>query len=163
MKNAFGWIICGLMLFGALTCGLPAQESGGVTPLSEILPDKPWPERRKEVERRWLDLLGDFPKDIPALRPEMKEIAKEDGVTRYHVSFQTEADDRVTAWLLVPDAARKKPTPAIICIHSTTFGSGKDSTVGISGRRPVDPPRDPKVGATYGKDLARHGFVLVIV
>jgi len=143
--------------------GLPTEEPGGTTTLSEILPEKPWPERRKEVERRWLDLLGDFPTEIPELRPEMTKVAEEDGITRYHVSFQSEADDRVTAWLLVPDTAREKRTAAIICIHSTTFGTGKDSTVGLSGRRPIDPPRDPKIGAAYGLELARHGFVTLSI
>ncbi|MEQ8633877.1 dienelactone hydrolase family protein [Gimesia maris] len=118
-----------------------------------------WPERRKEIERKWLDLLGDFPTEVPELRPEMKQVAREEGITRYHVSFQTEPDDRVTAWLLVPDEARKRRTPAIICIHSTTFGAGKDSTIGLAGRRPQDPPRDPKIGVASGLELARHGFV----
>lgn len=145
------------------TVGLPADETGGITSLAEILPDKPWPERRQEVERRWLALLGDFPTDVPELRVEMKEVAREDGLTRYHVTFQAEHDDRVTAWLLVPDAAREKPAPAIICIHSTTFGSGKDSTIGLAGRRPIDPPRDPQVGAAYGLELARHGFVTLSI
>jgi hypothetical protein len=96
--------------------------------------------RRNQVERAWLDLLGDFPGEIPSLRPVMKQVAVEHGITRYHVTFQSEPDDRVTAWLLVPESARSQPAPAIICIHSTTFGSGKDSTVGLAGRRPVDPP-----------------------
>jgi dienelactone hydrolase len=123
----------------------------------------PWPERRKQIERKWLDLLGDFPTEIPDLRIEMKEVAREDGITRYHVSFQAEPDDRVTAWLLVPDAARKKPTPAIICVHSTTWGSGKDQVIGLSGRRKIDPPRDPQVGAAYGLTLAKHGFVTLSI
>ncbi|QDT93985.1 dienelactone hydrolase family protein [Gimesia algae] len=122
-----------------------------------------WLERRKVIERHWLDLLGDFPTEIPELRPEMKQVAQEEGITRYHVSFQTEPDDRVTAWLLVPDEARKRPTPAIICIHSTTFGAGKDSTIGLAGRRPQDPPRDPKIGVASGLELARHGFVTLSI
>lgn len=93
----------------------------------------------------------------------MKEVAHERGVTRYHVSFQAEPDDRVTAWLLVPDSARGKRTPAIICIHSTTFGSGKDSTVGLAGRRPVDPPSDPELGRAYGLTLAQHGYVTLSI
>ncbi|MCH9656521.1 MAG: acetylxylan esterase [Planctomycetes bacterium] len=142
---------------------LPADKPGGITSLSEILPGKPWPERRKEIERRWLQLLGDFPTEIPDLQPKMKEVERKDGITRYHVSFQTESDDRVTAWLLVPDAARQKPTPAVICVHSTTWGSGKDATIGLSGRRPVDPPRDSQVGADYGLTLAQHGFVTLSI
>jgi len=122
-----------------------------------------WLERRRRVERAWLDLLGDAPMEIPALRPIVKQVAQENGITRYHVSFQSEPDDRVTAWLLVPDSARKRRTAAIICIHSTTFGSGKDSTIGLAGRRPIDPPRDPEIGVAYGLDLARHGFITLSI
>ena len=141
--------------------GLAAEKSRATK--AETDPGLLWPGRRKKIERAWLDLLGDFPTEIPALRPVMKKVAQEDGITRYHVSFQAESDDRVTAWLLVPDAAYKKPTPAIVCLHSTTWGSGKDSTIGLSGRRPVDPPRDPQVGAASGLELARHGFVTLSI
>lgn len=134
-----------------------------ITRLSEILPDKPWPERRAEIERRWLGLLGDFPSEVPELRPEMKEVEHKDGITRYHVSFQAEADDRVTAWLLVPDTAKDKPTAAVVCVHSTTWGSGKDQVIGLSGRRPVDPPRDAQVGVDYGRTIAQHGFITLCI
>lgn len=140
-----------------------ADDARRITHLSEILPGRPWPERRKEIERRWLDLLGEFPKVVPELKPLIREIEAKDGITRYHVSFQTEADDRVTAWLLVPDAARKKATAAIVCVHSTTWGAGKDQVIGLTGRRPVDPPRDPRIGADYGRTLARHGFVTLSI
>lgn len=133
------------------------------TTLSEILPNRAWPERREEIERRWLNLLGDFPKAVPDLKSRMKEVDHKDGIKRYHVSFQTEPDDRVTAWLLVPAAPWEKPAPAIVCVHSTTFGSGKDQVIGLSGRRPVDPPRHPQVGADYGRTLAQHGFVTLSI
>lgn len=160
-----------------LGMGLPALVGSAVCSNSELLADdrtnkaapseanlgKAWPEQRKEIERKWLDLLGDFPTEIPDLRVVMNEVARADGITRYHVSFQSESDDRVTAWLLVPDSARQKPAPAIICIHSTTWGSGKDQVVGLSGRRPIDPPRDPELGMDYGLTHARHGFVTLSI
>lgn len=100
----------------------------------------------------------------------MKQVAVEDGITRYHVSFQSEADDRVTAWLLVPESAKRKRTPAIICLHSTTFGTGKDSTIGLAGMRPGQPAeqwaefyRNPEVGQAYGRDLAQHGYVTLSI
>ncbi len=139
------------------------DEISRITSLSKIIPDQPWPERREEIKRRWLDLLGDFPQEVPELKPQMKEVDHSNGITRYHVTFQAEPDDRVTAWLLVPDAAREKPTPAIICVHSTTWGSGKDQVIGLSGRRPVDPPRDPEIGADYGRTLAQHGFITLSI
>lgn len=144
----------------------PARESQTAPPH----PGPEWPSRRKEIERAWLDLLGDFPREIPPLRAEMKKVARESGVDRYHVSFQAEPDDRVTAWLLVPDRARKRPVPGIVCLHSTTFGSGKDSTIGLAGMRPEDPPeqwiagyRNPEVGQAYGRDLAEHGYVTLSI
>jgi dienelactone hydrolase len=122
-----------------------------------------WPKRRKQIERAWLDLLGEFPQDIPPLDPVMKEVAKEDGITRYHVSFQAEPGDRVTAWLLVPDSAKHKPAPAIICVHSTTWGAGKNSTAGLSGRRLIDPPTGPESGRGNGLLLAQHGYVTLCI
>ncbi len=146
-----------------------------------------WPERRKQIERSWLDLLGDFPTKIPALNPTMKmvtfepgcpserltreqlavikeQIAEENGsIDRYHVTFQTEPGERVTAWLLVPAAAQEKPSPSLVCIHSTTRGSGKDATIGLSGRTSVDPPDTSEGGRSYGLYLARHGFVTLSI
>lgn len=143
--------------------GVPAVSAPGAD-----LP--PWPVRRRAIERAWLDLLGEFPREIPPLRPVMNEVARKGGVTRYHVSFQAEPDDRVTAWLLVPDAARQRPVPAIVCLHSTTFGTGKDSTIGLAGMRPGQPPeqweefyRNPDVGQAYGRDLAQHGYVTLSI
>lgn len=160
---AICFFICCLFLLYCEQTVQAADQSANITRLSEILPDKPWLERRKEIQRRWLELLGPFPDKVLPLESKLEEVEQKDGLTRYHVSFQTEADDRVTGWLLVPDAAKKKPTPAIICIHSTTWGSGKDATIGLSGRRPVDPPRDPQVGAAYGLTLAQHGFVTLSI
>ena len=67
--------------------GLSAERDGTAAEGAE--PVVPWPQRRKEMERAWLDLLGDFPTAIPPLHPEMKKVAVEEGITRYHVSFQT--------------------------------------------------------------------------
>jgi len=165
MKNSTKTTVCKLIGIGLLSlAGCVAALTTDSAHAAEVVkPANTWPERRKEIERKWLDLLGDFPTEIPDLKIEMKEVARENGITRYHVSFQSEADDRVTAWLLVPDAARKKPTPAIICIHSTTWGSGKDQVIGLSGRRPIDPPRDAQVGADYGMTHAQHGFVTLSI
>lgn len=149
--------------------------------------EMPWPQRRKKVERGWLDLLGDFPAEVPSLDPTRQRITLEEGcpsgrlsqqqlavlkqqmteeqgdITRYHVSFQTEANDRVTGWLLIPESARRQPAPAMICIHSTTGGSGKDQTIGLSGRTPGVPPDTTEGGRSYGLHLARYGYVTLSI
>jgi hypothetical protein len=154
---------------------------------------KDWPARRREIERGWLQLLGDFPTEIPALRPVMRKVTfepgcpserlsdlqklelkaqiKEEGgaIARYHVTFQAEekhrveAIDRVTGWLLVPAAARERPLPAMICIYSTTQGAGKDQTIGISGRTREERPDTSEGGRSYGLYLARYGYVTLSI
>lgn len=155
---------------GVALAGAAFLPAAAGAPATESTTGKNWPRRRQEIERGWLDLLGAFPTEVPPLRPVMKQVAVEQGVTRYHVSFQSEADDRVTAWLLVPESAKGKRVPAIICLHSTTFGTGKDSTIGLAGMRPGQPPeqwaefyRNPEVGQAYGRDLARHGYVTLSI
>lgn len=153
----------------------------------ELVTGRDWPARRREIERAWLKLLGDFPAEIPPLRPTTRKVtfgpgcpsarlndkqravlkaqmAEEQGsIERYHVSFQTEPDDRVTAWLLVPAVANSQPTPAMICIHSTTQGAGKDATIGICGRTADQPPDTSEGGRAYALYLARYGYVVLTI
>ena len=46
----------------------PAHAAG---PVKE---NAPWHERRAQVERAWLDLLGDFPTGLTPLAPEMRKV-----------------------------------------------------------------------------------------
>jgi len=156
-----------------LSLGVPALAGAAYSAHADAAPATPpqadegvgaaWPARRKKIEQAWLDLLGKFPAEVPPLEPVVKEAAKENGITRYHVSFQVESGDRMTAWLLVPDSARKKPAPAVICIHSTTWGAGKNSTAGLSGRRLQDPPTSRESGRANGLLLAEHGYVTLCI
>jgi dienelactone hydrolase len=159
----------------------------------ELRTGREWPARRREIERGWLQLLGDFPAEIPVLKPVMRNVTfgpgcpterlsdlqkrelkaqmaeERSGIERYHVSFQAEektgveANDRVTGWLLVPAGARERPLPAMICIHSTTQGSGKDQTIGISGRTRDEIPDTSEGGRSYGLHLARYGYVTLSI
>lgn len=150
-------------LSAAGVAGIAAPTAARAAEPAAPSPAISWPQRRKEVEQQWLDLLGDFPIEIPPLKPEMRKVEEKDGITRYHVSFQSEPGDRVTAWLLVPETARKQPMPAIICIHSTTFGTGKDRTAGLAGTRIGEPPEKPEVSRAYGRELAQWGYVTLCI
>lgn len=181
-----------------------------------------WPARREQLEKEWLKLLGPFPASKPPLDAEIlsKETVKlppsamnphaptdaGNEITRYKVKFRSEADNCggtksdiwIYGWLLVPksvtDAYEKDGTksPAVICLHSTTYGSGKSSPAGLAGRFASDPnigfvgrpdlvgvdPRynnmpdlnDPKAMADYyaggrasGLILAQQGFVTLSI
>lgn len=117
-----------------------------------------------EYRKNWLDMIGRFPEDIPPLQPERKRLADIGGLESYRVSFQSEPDDRVPGYLLVPESARKEGrAPAIVCIHSTTEGSGKDRIVGLAGARPEDPPDPPETSRAYGLELARWGYITLCI
>lgn len=118
-----------------------------------------WQARRERLTRRWLDLLGEFPQQKCQLAPKMRKIEQKDGITRYHVSFAAEPEDRITAWLLVPEVAKRGGNPVIICVHGTTRGTGKDRTVGLAGKWPHDPPDKPSTSRAYGLELARWGYL----
>ena len=113
---------------------------------------------REEILRSCKALLGAGPREIPPLDPQQNPPVKKNGILRYHVSFSVEKNDRITAWLLVPDAA-PKPLPAVICIHGTTRGSGKDRVAGLAGMAPGTPPDDYENSRAYGLELARRGYI----
>lgn len=179
-----------------------------------------WPERRKQIEAEWLKLLGPFPSSKPPLDAEILSTEtvpaspadpnypiKAGDITRYKVKFRSEADDSggtpseiwIYGWLLVPNSAKEafekegRKTPAVICLHSTTYGSGKSSPAGLAGRFASDPklgfvsrpdlvgkdprynnnmpdPNDPKAMEAYSRGgraagliLAKMGFVTLSI
>ncbi len=139
-----------------------------------------WPARRAELEKEWLKLLGPFPTSKPPLDTEIlsQETVKltpaemnpfapqsaSNEITRYKVKFRSEADASggtksdiwIYGWLLVPksamDAYQKNgtKTPAVICLHSTTYGTGKSSPAGLTGRY----TSDSKLGFVGRPDIA---------
>ena len=108
-----------------------------------------WTVRRQEIRQRILGILGPFPNAVP-LAPQVIEEHNADGMIRRRVSYQVEDGERVSAWLLIPDACDlSKRHPAILCIHQTT-DVGKDEPVGLAG----DPNLD------YARVLCRqHGYI----
>ena len=125
---------------------------------------RPWAERRNDMLQEWLKLLGPFPEAAPPLDAEMTRIDDIQGIACHRVTYQTEPDDRVPAYLLVPESATTDtPGPAMVCIHSTTRGAGKDQTVGLAGRAPGDPWPGPEQSRAYGLELARWGYVTLSI
>jgi dienelactone hydrolase len=190
METSSGFSRRNLLKGGAAALALTAikpNHAMGAAPAGPEARSLPWGERRAKVVRAWMDLLGEFPSDVPELRPIVRrvtlapdcptarlsalqlenlkaQLVEEAGsIERYHVSFQSEEQDRVTAWLLVPASAKIRPQPAMICIHSTTQGSGKDATIGLSGRSADVAPDSTEGGRAYGLHLARHGYVTLSI
>ena len=140
-----------------------AMTQQGHAEAKPVPPNEPWEQRRAKVRRAWLDMLGPFPETVLPLEPEQKRVDDIQGIECHHVTFQSEPDDRVTVYLLIPEAAKAGPSPAILCIHSTTHGSGKNRIVGLAGSAPDDPPDGPIESRAYGLELARWGYVTLSI
>jgi dienelactone hydrolase len=72
---------------------------------------------------------------------------KLDGYVRKKITFASEKDDRVPAWLLIP-TGRTGKRPAMLCLHQT-INIGKDEPVGLG-------KQDSKAQALH---LVKRGYV----
>jgi len=108
-----------------------------------------WADRRAGIWAAFSDLLGEGPADYPPLDLQWHGEERRDGLTLRKLSFVGEPQDRIPAWLVVPDNL-PAPAPAVLCLHGTT-ADAKDACVG-RGARP---------GGSNGLaiHLARRGFV----
>src|SRR5262245_26508246 len=77
----------------------------------------------------------------------IEEETRISGVTRKKLSYQSEPNDRVAAYLFVPDSSSKH-LPAVLCFHQTT-SIGKSEPAGLGG--------NPNLH--YALHLAKRGYV----
>ncbi len=120
-----------------------------------------WPGQKERIRQAWLDMIGPFPAEKPELGIEMRRVDDIEGIECHYLTYMSEGDDRVPAYLLVPKNARPGPTPALVCPHPTSAGAGKAQCVGLAGRAPADPPLPPEQSRAYGLELARWGYVTI--
>lgn len=108
-----------------------------------------WAKRRKHILLGMQDVMGPFPPSSKKVPLDMKVIAVEElpKVTRKKITFATEKDCRVPAYLLIPKGIRGK-VPAAICPHPTS-DIGKCKPAGVGG----------EVSRQYALQLARRGYV----
>jgi len=77
----------------------------------------------------------------------VEEESNIEGITRQKISFATEKNDRVPAYLFIP-ANHGKPVPGILCLHQT-IRIGKEEPAGMGGSPNLQ----------YALELARRGYV----
>jgi dienelactone hydrolase len=96
-----------------------------------------------------LELLGPFPTRVP-LEPQLLERVDCGSYVREKVSYSTEVEERISAFVCVPKQALAK-MPAVFCHHQHNFQftMGKSEVVGLAG----DPDQ------AYAVELAERGFI----
>jgi hypothetical protein len=106
-----------------------------------------WPEKVRDIRRRIDQVLGAGPNQAPPLDPMVHEETRCEGYVRRLVSYSVEPDERVRAFLLVPDGIAI-PAPTMLCLHQTT-PNGKKEPVGLAG----------SPDTAYAHHLAQRGYV----
>jgi dienelactone hydrolase len=117
-----------------------------------------WPAQRERIATAALKILGSFPTNKVALKPEQISETDCGSYIRKKSSIQVQDGDRMPFYVLVPKNLKGR-APAIICWYGTSGGAGKDSTAGISGRDPGSKPH-PNIG--FAVDIAEAGFIAVV-
>ena len=100
-----------------------------------------------------LNRLGHFPQRVP-LTPTVGSRTDEGVYTRALVTYNVEAGERVSAWLLMPQgAAPTNGWPAILAIHQhdNNYDLGKTEPAGLAGNAMY----------AYGQEVCQRGYVVL--
>lgn len=94
----------------------------------EVKKRSQWKERRTEILGRWQEMLGQWPALLTDQKLEMLDSTRRENFTQYRVRFYWSPQERTEGYLLVPDGARGKKTPAVITVYyepETAIGKGQ--------------------------------------
>ncbi len=110
-----------------------------------------WRRRRQHILAGMEEAMGPLPRPAQPV-PLQTEVLEEhfaDGLVHRKLSYHTDRrDDKLRAWLLMPDARNAERRPAVLCLHQTT-PAGKDAPVGRADRPSMH----------YALELARRGYI----
>lgn len=116
-----------------------------------------WERRRQQILEGMQTVMGKLPgpeKLVPLDVQQLEEVRLDGGLVRRKISYQTERDDRVQAYLFLPPEPADAPAgsikrrAAVLCLHQTT-GIGKSEPAGLGG--------SPNLH--YALHLAQRGYV----
>lgn len=112
-----------------------------------------WEQRRKHIVTNLERVMGKLPSSNPRVNLDCK-ILEETTVgdqVRRKITFQSDADARVPAYLMFPSPQYSGKRPAMLCLHQTT-AVGKDEPLGLRG--------DPNL--KYARELVDRGYVVIV-
>jgi dienelactone hydrolase len=122
------------------------DAEGQVSPVKN---DSDWAKRRAQILENMQLVMGPMPEANRkgALDVQVTEIVSTAKYVRKKLTYASEKNDRVPAYLLVPHAAKGK-LPAVLCLHQTV-GIGKGEPVGLGGKENLH----------YAVHMAERGYV----
>ena len=113
-----------------------------------------WAERVSHLRASMQLVMGPLP-DSSRRVPLNLQVVSEESLSKYRrqkIWFTPEPEDRVPAWLLIPNVlSENTKAPAMLCLHQTT-NIGKDEPAGLGGSPSLH----------YAHELAERGFVCIV-
>lgn len=111
-----------------------------------------WELRRSHIADNLALAMGPLPSQLQRVPLDVKEIesVKVGNLIRRKVTFQSDANDRVPAYIFTPATPPAGKLPAILALHQTTK-IGKDEPAGLGNK-----------DMAYGLELAQRGYVVIV-
>lgn len=112
-----------------------------------------WHKRRAEILAGMQQVMGALPGKAKRCPLDVKILEQVDcgAYMRQKLTYASEPDSCVPAYLLIPKTASKKnKLPAVLCLHPTQMQFGNQTVVGFG-----------TTNRTYGVELAERGFVVL--
>ncbi len=112
-----------------------------------------WSKRRQHVLASMQRVMGPLPSPLRRVPLDVKIVdeVKVGTLIRRKITFQSDPDDRVPAYIFLPANDGKKKLRAVLCLHQTT-SAGMDEPAGIRGNADLK----------YALELAERGFVTIV-
>lgn len=113
-----------------------------------------WERRRADVLASMQEVMGELPdrSQLPPLNLKVSETFQGNGYQRLTVSFANLFDERVTAYLYVPDGIEPgQRRPGALALQPT----------GMQGKEIVDGRGPRMINRAYGLELAKRGYVVI--
>ena len=109
-----------------------------------------WAQRRQHVLQHLQTVMGTLPgpRQRPPLDVKVVEEVRLGKLTRRKLTYQSDSDDRVPAYLFLPDHEPGQKLPTVLCLQQTT-NAGKSEPAGLAGQPSLH----------YALHLAERGYV----
>ncbi len=111
-----------------------------------------WQRRRGHILKHFQEVAGLLPGPLhrPPLDVKVVEEVRLDSLVRRKLTYQSDSDDRVAAYLFLPERGKgaNQKLPAVLCLQQTT-AAGKSEPAGLAGDADMQ----------YALELAKRGYV----
>lgn len=125
----------------------------GIAPLlnPSIRTKEQWNTRKAELKEQWMNKIGVFPKKPDTLSTKIQSTELLTTHKRILLSFQSDENDRVQAYLLIPqDMNKNSKVPAVVVFHQTTKDTIKEP-VGLG----------PTQSLAIANHLVERGYIVL--